>query len=135
MKIVLQRAVLPLVSICIVLWSSNTYAGDLLNEMMRNQRDPNREFRESVYNFNQSMKQLSDTLDKRIFEAAMNDLFELIKVKGANEVTSSDIIGIAQRRKLSIGQTRQLFAFIQEARAMENSSQQYPGNTVDRYPE
>lgn len=135
MKIVLQHAVLPLVSICIVLWSSNTYAGDLLNEMMRNQRDPNREFRESVYHFNQSMKQLSDTLDKRIFEAAMNDLFKLIKVKGVNEVTSSDIIDIAQRRKLSIDQTRQLFAFIQEVRAIENSSQQYPGNTLDGYPE
>jgi len=118
-----------------VLWSSNTYAGDLLNEMMRNQRDPNREFRESVYHFNQSMKQLSDTLDKRIFEAAMNDLFKLIKVKGVNEVTSSDIIDIAQRRKLSIDQTRQLFAFIQEVRAIENSSQQYPGNTLDGYPE
>lgn len=128
-------AAIFLVTTTILCLTSNSLAGDLFNNMMRYQQDQDRQLKESTEYFNQSMDHLSATMDKKIFEAAKDDLFELIKYKGANNVTTNEVIEISQRRRLDINKTRQLFEFLRLARDMESTTQQYQGDVSNESTE
>lgn len=78
--------------------------------------EANRQLKESTDSFVKSM-------DNIRFKHATSDLLELIQNKGADGVSSQDVIGIAQKHSLNPDQTMQLIGFLQQLRSLKSTSQ------------